>query len=284
LSRRVLKTRIVTALVLIPLTLAALFWLPPRVWGAATLAIVAVAAAEWARLAALDRAACLLFVAATLIAGCALLFYSGVALASAPKGSDTIVSWILGAATAFWLLVAPAWLASSAPASRAVLALVGWMVLLATWTAVVALQARSPGLLLAMMAIVWIADTAAYFTGRRFGRRKLAPSISPGKTWEGVYGALVAVAIYALLLLPCAASAGYPRPLTAIAAAIWVVLALLLTGLSIVGDLFESHLKRQRGVKDSGTILPGHGGVLDRIDALTAAMPPAALIAQHLLR
>jgi phosphatidate cytidylyltransferase len=138
-------------------------------------------------------------------------------------------------------------------------------------------------LLLAMMAIVWIADTAAYFTGRRFGRRKLAPSISPGKTWEGVYGALAAVAIYALLLLSLAAAAGSTRPLDAIAAAIWVALTLLLTGLSIIGDLFESQLKRQRGVKDSGAILPGHGGVLDRIDALTAAMPPAALIAHHLL-
>jgi phosphatidate cytidylyltransferase len=164
-----------------------------------------------------------------------------------------------------------------------VLAIVGWVVLVATWVAVVALQTSSPGLLLAMMAIVWIADTAAYFTGRRFGRRKLAPSISPGKTWEGVYGALAAVAIYALLLVPLAAAAGSTRPLDAVATAIWVALALLLTGLSIIGDLFESQLKRQRGVKDSGGILPGHGGVLDRIDALTAAMPPAALIAHHLL-
>ena len=198
---------------------------------------------------------------------------------------DPAVSWICGAATVFWLLVAPAWLVSGRRVtSRPVLALVGWLVLIATWMAVVALQTRSPGLLLALMAIVWIADTAAYFTGRRFGRRRLAPSISPGKTWEGVYGALAAVAIYALLLLPYAEAAGYPRPPNAIAAAIWVALALLLTGLSIVGDLFESQLKRQRGVKDSGAILPGHGGVLDRIDALTAAMPPAALIAHHLLR
>ena len=279
-----LKTRIITALALIPLTLAALFGLPPRAWGAVTLAVVVIAAGEWARLAALGPTARLLFIGATLITGCALLFYPGVDLTAAPGWPDAVVSWILGAATAFWLLVAPAWLATSGIASRPALALVGWLVLLATWMAVVALQARSPGLLLAMMAIVWIADTAAYFTGRRFGRRKLAPTISPGKTWEGVYGALVAVAIYALLLLPYAGSAGYPRPLTAIAAAVWVALALLLTGLSIVGDLFESQLKRQRGVKDSGTILPGHGGVLDRIDALTAAMPPAALIAHHLLR
>ncbi len=280
-----LKTRIITALVLIPLTLAALFGLTPRAWGAVTLAVVVVAAAEWARLAALDKLGALLFIGATLLAGGALLLYPPAGFTPDHGWPDPVMSLILGGATAFWLLVAPAWLASRRQIeSRPVLALVGWLVLIATWMAVVALQAHSPGLLLAMMAIVWIADTAAYFTGRRFGRRKLAPSISPGKTWEGVYGALAAVAIYALLLLPYAAAAGYPRPLNAIAAAIWVTLALLLTGLSIVGDLFESQLKRQRGVKDSGKVLPGHGGVLDRIDALTAAMPPAALIAHHLLR
>ncbi len=281
---RVLKTRIITALVLIPLTLAALFGLPPRAWGAVTLAVVVVAAAEWAELAALEKRGWLFFVGATLFTGCVLLLDPAAGFTSERGWPGPMVSWICGAATVFWLLVAPAWLVSGRRVtSRPVLAIVGWLVLIATWVAVVALQTRSPGVLLAMMAIVWIADTAAYFTGRRFGRRKLAPSISPGKTWEGVYGALAAVAIYALLLVPLAAAAGSTRPLDAIAAAIWVALALLLTGLSIIGDLFESQLKRQRGVKDSGGILPGHGGVLDRIDALTAAMPPAALIAHHLL-
>lgn len=280
-----LKTRIITALVLIPLTLAALFGLPPRAWGAVTLAVVVVAATEWAELAALKRRGWLLFVGATLFTGCVLLLDPAAGFNAAQGWPDPMVSWICGAATIFWLLVAPAWLASGRnPSSKAIVAITGWLVLIATWMAVVALQTRSPGLLLALMAIVWIADTAAYFVGRRFGRRKLAPSISPGKTWEGVYGALAAVAAYALLLLPFAAAAGYSRPVDAAAAAIWVALALLLTGLSIVGDLFESHLKRQRGVKDSGAVLPGHGGVLDRIDALTAAMPPAALIAQHILR
>lgn len=280
-----LTTRIITALVLIPLTLAALFGLPPRGWGAVTLAVVVVAAAEWAELAALQKRGWLLFVGATLLTGCVLLLDPAAGFKPESGWPDPMVSWICGTATLFWLLIAPAWLASSRRVdSRLVLAIVGWLVLIATWVAVVALQTRSPGLLLAMMAIVWIADTAAYFTGRRFGRRKLAPAISPGKTWEGVYGALAAVVLYALLLLPLAAAAGYSRPLDAVAAAIWVALALILTGLSIVGDLFESQLKRQRGVKDSGAILPGHGGVLDRIDALTAAMPPAALIAHHLLR
>ena len=146
--------------------------------------------------------------------------------------------------------------------------------LIAAWVAVVELQARSPWLVLAAMAIVWIADIAAYFAGRAFGRRKLAPSISPGKTWEGVYGALVAVALYALALVPFARRAGYARRRLARSRSApgWCSRCVL-AALSVVGDLFESLLKRQAGVKDSGTLLPGHGGVLDRIDALLAAMP-----------
>jgi len=136
---------------------------------------------------------------------------------------------------------------------------------------------------LAAMATVWIADTAAYFSGRAFGRRKLAPQISPGKTWEGVYGALVAVAVYALCLVPFAREAGFGAVVGAPAIAAWVGFALLLAGLSVFGDLFESLLKRHAGVKDSGNLLPGHGGVLDRVDALMAAMPLAALAAQWFL-
>ena len=103
--------------------------------------------------------------------------------------------------------------------------------------------------------------------------------MSPGKTWEGVYGALVAVAVYALALLPLARAAGYAGPIAAPAAAAWLAFVVAVAALSVVGDLFESWLKRNAGVKDSGTVLPGHGGVLDRIDALLAAMPPLALAA-----
>jgi phosphatidate cytidylyltransferase len=131
---------------------------------------------------------------------------------------------------------------------------------------------------------VWVADIAAYFAGRAFGRRKLAPAISPGKTWEGVYGALAAVVLYALALVPLARAAGYPREPTALAIAAWIVLALALTALAVGGDLFESLLKRLAGVKDSGTLLPGHGGILDRIDALLAALPLAALASLAFLR
>jgi phosphatidate cytidylyltransferase len=280
-----LRTRILTALVLIPLTIAALFLLPPRAWGILSLMIVVIAASEWASLSGYGTQTGLLFVAGiVLIAGC-LLFTPWAGFDAVGGWPGALIVPICGAATLFWVAVAPAWLYFGwRVESKIVLALVGWLALTATWVAVVQLQARSPALLLALMAIVWIADSAAYFAGRRFGKRKLAPSISPGKTWEGVYGALVAVAVYALALLAFAEGAGYSVPIFPSGVIAWVALVLALAGVSIVGDLFESQLKRHRGVKDSGKLLPGHGGVLDRIYALLAALPPAALISHYLIR
>jgi phosphatidate cytidylyltransferase len=124
------------------------------------------------------------------------------------------------------------------------------------------------------MAMVWMADVAAYFAGRRFGRHKLAPSISPGKTWEGVAGAVVGVVIYGLAVL-IASPLKQHVPLNMI---LMVLLLLLLTALSVAGDLFESLLKRQAEIKDSSQLLPGHGGVLDRIDSLTSTLPIVALL------
>jgi phosphatidate cytidylyltransferase len=280
----VLQTRILTAAVLIPLTLSALFWLPPRGWGAVTLAVVGIAAHEWANLAGYAKWARLSFVAITVAIGVDLLFAPGSRFAPEAGWPAEVTFFVCGAATLFWLALAPAWLAAGwRVESKLVLALTGWLVLLASWIALVQLQARSPGLLLAAMAIVWIADTAAYFSGRAFGRRKLAPTISPGKTWEGVYGALLATAGYALGILWLAPDVVHASALGPAALVGWVSLVLALTGLSVVGDLFKSLLKRQRGVKDSGKILPGHGGVIDRIDALLAVMPPAALLAQYAL-
>ena len=274
-----LSTRIVTALILIPVVLAALFLLPPVGWGAAALAAIGVAALEWARLAGWKRRARSIFVACIVVMGAAALLLPAAGFG--PVGWPAITLYLLcGPALAFWLLVAPGWLRSNyRPTSAAAMAVAGAIVLIGAWAAVVALQARGPGWVLAAMAIVWIADTAAYFAGRAFGRRKLAPSISPGKTWEGVYGALLAVAVYALLLTPFAPRAGYTSALTPAAMLTWIAVLVGLAMLSIEGDLLESLLKRHAGVKDSGTILPGHGGVLDRIDALLSAMPAAALLA-----
>jgi phosphatidate cytidylyltransferase len=280
-----LRTRILTALVLIPLTIAALFLLPPRAWGILSLMIVIIAGSEWASLSGYGKQTGLLFVAGIVLIAGGLLFTPWAGFDAVGGWPGALIVPICGVATLFWVAVAPAWLYFGwRVESKIVLALVGWLALTATWVAVVQLQARSPSLLLALMAIVWIADSAAYFAGRRFGKRKLAPAISPGKTWEGVYGALVAVAVYALALLAFAEGAGYSVPIFPSGAIAWVALVLALAGVSIVGDLFESQLKRHRGVKDSGKLLPGHGGVLDRIDALLAALPPAALISHYLIR
>ena len=138
---------------------------------------------------------------------------------------------------------------------------------------------EQPWVLLAILGIVWVADSAAYFAGHQWGRHKLAPSISPGKTWEGVAGAAVAVAVYHAAVWYCGFGSGAPG-LGLVAA----LLVAVLFPLSIIGDLFESWIKRQAGVKDSGRLLPGHGGVLDRIDALTSTLPLAALVVTWMLK
>ncbi len=266
-----LKTRILTALVLVPAVLAALFLMPPLVWALTTLALIGVAAYEWARLTGFTASRWAAVVGGALLIGLVLLF---APLAGFARGwPNAVVPAFCGIAALFWVFVAP----------LLPMLLLGWIVLVGAWVALVDLQARSPWLVLAAMAIVWIADTAAYFSGRAFGRRRLAPLVSPGKTWEGVYGAWVAVALYALALVPFAAAAGFGLPSSVPVIAAWVVFVVLLASVSVIGDLFESLLKRHADMKDSGTLLPGHGGVLDRIDALLAAMPLAALAAHVFL-
>jgi phosphatidate cytidylyltransferase len=169
--------------------------------------------------------------------------------------------------------VVPAWLiASWHPNNVMVMGIVGLVVLIPTGLAMIDLREVTPWLLLGVMSTIWMADIAAYFSGRRFGKHKLAPAISPGKTWEGVVGALVMTSIYVIVILW---ATGYLKqfliyPGTIVAVWWWV-------GLAVIGDLFESAVKRQAGVKDSGALLPGHGGLLDRIDALTSTLPFAAL-------
>ena len=278
-----LLTRVLTALVLAAAVLAALFLLPSRAWGVLTLAAIVVAAFEWANLAGYRANARWLFVAGMPLIGLNLLFSPAAGFAQG--WPDGVVLAVCGPAALFWVLVMPPWLRGNwNPKAPLVMAVVGWLVLIAAWVALVALQARSPWLALAAMAMVWVADIAAYFAGRAFGRRKLAPSISPGKTWEGVIGALAAVAVYALALVPLGRQAGFVGEPSAAAVAAWVAVALLFTALAVGGDLFESLLKRHAGVKDSGTLLPGHGGILDRVDAQLAVLPAAALAALAFLR
>ena len=277
-----LGQRVVTALVLVSAIAIALFALPARGWGCVLLLIVAAGAHEWARLARLGEAGSWLLVATVIGIGAGLLFVDSAGFA---QGWPTrVVLAVCGVAALFWLVVAPFMLASNRPGgSRAVRFVIAVIVLIGAWVALVELKAHSPWLVLAAMATVWIADTAAYFAGRRFGKHKLAPSISPGKSWEGVFGGLAAVGVYALLIARFAGESGYTGPAGAGAVLLFVVFAMLIAAISVAGDLFESMLKRHAGVKDSGSLLPGHGGVLDRIDAMLAAMPAMALAATWFL-
>ncbi len=254
------KTRVATAAPLIAGFLAALYLAPPGPWIGLTALIMMIGAAEWAALAGLGRFHALLY--ATLLGAVSLVLAVGAPDLALPFYGSL----------AFWLLV-PVLLARGVALRGTALQLaLGALVLIPTHLAIVTLRAESPHLVLAVVALVAIADSAAYFSGRRFGKHKLAPSISPGKTWEGALGALAAVTAYGLGLHFVAPTDCGPACLPVMLAAFWVLFVL-----SVVGDLFESTLKRQAGVKDSGTLLPGHGGILDRIDSLTAVLPAAAL-------
>lgn len=261
-----LAARVATALVLVVCLLAAMFWLPATGWQLVVALITAVAAWEWAGLAGFSATGRLGYAAAS----CVLAWLIAAAEARAPG----LALGLYLAAALFWLGVVPLWFVRRWRL-RGLLAgaLVGWLVLLPASLALVQLRV-SPLLLLAAMATVWVADIAAYFAGRKWGRRKLAVSISPGKTWEGAMGAACCVMLYGFAVLGVSGNLGAATGLKLLGLA----LALLaLTAVSIVGDLFESLLKRQAGVKDSSHLLPGHGGVLDRIDSLTSTLPLVGL-------
>lgn len=270
-----LKQRIVTAVVLLALLVPALLADDPLPFAALTLLLIAAAGWEWARLNGV---------------GGALALASGVAVAAA-CGAAASLGWIERAPTALWLLGALLWIVGGTFALRA--GPTGWphlprglrwaLGLSALWLAWLALaQSRAVGLnfVLSVLCLVWVADVAAYFGGRAFGRRKLAPTISPGKSWEGVYSGVAGVLLLAfgwlwldrhLQLAPSL----YTRLHDAGGVAAVVVGSAVLTAMSVVGDLVESLVKRAAGAKDSSGLLPGHGGVLDRVDALLPVFPIA---------
>ncbi len=260
-----LRTRVITALLLVAGLALILFGLPPLAAVLTFAAIAALAAWEWGGLMRQDQPARVMY-------AFVLLLFCWQLTVAAPQ----LVPLLLAVSAGFWILVVPLWFRFkwTLAGNDFFGYLLGALVILPTWAAMVALHAVSTWLLLAAMALVWVADISAYFAGRRFGRHKLAPTISPGKTWEGVAGAVVGVLIYGVLVLSFSPLAGrLPWPLPVLA-----LLLILLTAVSVMGDLFESLLKRRAGIKDSSNLLPGHGGVLDRIDALTSALPLAALI------
>jgi phosphatidate cytidylyltransferase len=261
------NTRLVTALVLLAGFIVALYVLPGPLWGILMLAALAIAAWEWAALAGLGNFLRLIY-AFLLVSTAAAI---GLAIAAGIGRSGTVETVLYGASCAFWLLVVVPWLALGRRASPPLLGLAGWLVLVPAWLAMTRLQAQ-PAVLLALLGIVWMADTSAYLAGKTWGKRPLAPSISPAKTWEGVVGAAVGVAVYYALVGYLAPEWRWWRSWSGAALVSGVVV------LCVVGDLFESWIKRLAGAKDSGTLLPGHGGILDRIDSVTSSMPFAALL------
>lgn len=267
-----LRQRIITALILAAAFFGAVFGLSSPHFAIAILLAMTTAAYEWGRLSGYARKGALALAAIVVGAGIALLHLTGFDR-SAGFSTPTLLLFCAGAAI-FWIVFAPLWLRRQWPTRSSLpMALLGAFLVLAMWVGIVQLHFISPWLLLGTMLIVWLADTSAYFAGRKFGKRKLAPQISPNKSWEGVYGGLACVALYAALVVMFSTLSMLPA---ATRFAI-VVVAVLLAGVSVVGDLFESWMKRQAGVKDSGRTLPGHGGVLDRIDALIPVLPIATL-------
>lgn len=264
-----LKTRVLTAIAVLPVVLGMLFAAGDVAWALFAGAIALVACWEWSRLCGFRRGAQLAYLGACGAIAAALL----AAYLRAPgRVFANLAEASFIAAAYFWVFAVPVWLALRLRAQPWAAGVAGWVVVWPTWAALVVLREASPWILLAAAALVWVADIAAYFAGRRFGRRKLAPAISPGKTWEGAVGGGVMVLIYGFFLsskLPVALSGNL---------ALLLVILVVLTAISILGDLFESLLKRQAGLKDSSNVLPGHGGVLDRIDSLTSTLPLVALV------
>lgn len=255
--------RILTAAALLAAFIAALLFLDRGLFAAVVALILALGGHEWGRLSGLAANPAAAY--GLLCAGC----FVPLAVARDPAAFQAI----LAVSALFWVVLVPYWLFRGVRPARAALLATGVMVLVPAGlvTAVLA-----PQQVLALLGLVWVADTAALLAGRTFGRHKLAPAISPGKTWEGVAGALLASLAYAIILAQLDARLGMR-----VHSDRWLPYlggAALLCAASVVGDLLESALKRLAGAKDSGALLPGHGGVLDRIDSATAALPLGALL------
>ena len=267
-----MKQRVITALMLAPLVLAAILLLP-KSW---LMPLVAAALLgglwEWTRLIGIRSHS---------VRALILLLHAGVMAWLAWRGKP-LIPWVALAGVAWWLL-ALAWLRvpqfakADTAANRVFKSGVGALLVIPALCAFALLHDESASWALYGLMLVWAADTFAYFAGRRFGGAKLAPSISPGKTWEGAIGACVGVVLYGITL-----RLGFS--FTPVALPSWILALLAVTAISIIGDLYESMLKRQAGIKDSSNVLPGHGGVLDRIDSLTSTLPVVALLWLLVLR
>ena len=277
-----LKQRIITAIVLLAILLPALFWPSPVPFAVVSLILIAAGAWEWGRLNGLAQSGSVVTALACL-ALCAGAWAAGLLDRQLP-----LLWWIAGGS---WVLLGALLLRGGVAGwpgiPKAVRLVVGVLALWAAWLAVAQARVIGVNFLLSVLVLVWAADIFAYFAGRTFGLKcskgKLAPAISPGKSWEGVWGGMAGVLILAVAwtLADARLQASVPSLYTQLARQGWWLLAVgavFLAGMSVVGDLVESLVKRSAGAKDSSKLLPGHGGVLDRVDALLPTLPLAMLL------
>ena len=270
-----LKTRVITAIVLLAVFLPVTLFAPVGAFGALIAFVVVFAAWEWARLLKVGGAGPVVY---ALVTAAALV-------ASTRLGTGMqLPRPLFQAAGVFWVLAGPFVLLRKPTLARGAwrlfLFVAGIVAFVACWHALVAARMAGVPFVLSLLLLVWLADIGAYFAGKAFGRRKLAPTISPGKSWEGAIGGWLTVMIVAGVAI--ALHAFEPTLYSALFAQFGAVRTIatltVLVAFSVIGDLFESLLKRQAGVKDSSGLLPGHGGVLDRIDALLPVLPLAMLL------
>lgn len=279
-----LKQRVITAVIMLAILLPALFYSTPTPFCAIALVLIAAAGWEWGRLNACSQVVSLLF-GLLLAALCGLAWYAGLLEKPMP------MLWLLAGSA--WVLVGgfllrlgvAGWSGIARP-----LRLVGGMAALwLAWLAVAQARVMGINFLLSVLLLVWAADIFAYAAGRtlggRFTKNKLAPAISPGKSWEGVWGGVAGVVLLAVVwawLERSGASALsgslYARLWAQHGVLVMLLGVMFLAAMSVVGDLVESLVKRSAGAKDSSGLLPGHGGVLDRVDALLPAVPLAMML------
>ncbi|GAB2904789.1 phosphatidate cytidylyltransferase [Uliginosibacterium flavum] len=272
-----LKQRVLTAVCLAVGMLLAIFFFPDWAWGCVVAIIVVLALHEWCALVDIGRIG-----QVVLSVLCVLpIAYCAVVAPSLESDATFLIGAIYAVSISFWLFSAPTFLYFHLePVGWYWRYGVGFLMMVPTGIAMLELRRADPLLMVAALLLVSAADIAAFFVGRAIGKHKLAPEISPGKTWEGVGGAVVGV------LLFCSALWFFVPAIHNQMALLWVVvLALIYVLVCVLGDLFESLVKREAGVKDSGKLLPGHGGVLDRVDAMLAFLPfaGATLLALQLL-
>jgi phosphatidate cytidylyltransferase len=267
-SKRVLealKARLISAAIMVPLVVCGVLFLSTPVFSLILAAILCAAAWEWSHLIPVENTVLRVIYVLAIAALMWVLWQAGLAQSIYPLLLLAFIWWLCAL---FWLS-RPQLGAAVSPLHVNLKLIAGGLVIVPAWAALITLHSsseRGPELTLMLLVMVWLADSGAYFAGRQWGKTRLAPAVSPGKTWEGVYGGVLASVVFAGV-----AGGLYSRSLK------WTLMFMLVASItvmfSVAGDLLESLMKRHSGIKDSGHIIPGHGGIFDRIDGLVAAAP-----------